>query len=68
MYQEETGKEKVQNEKLTSSVLSMWCGRCLWDSRVEGAKTQERGLHWGQKHDLNILWAMVVKVGRRRRG
>lgn len=68
MYQEERGEKKGQNEKLMSSVLSMWCGRCLCDSRVEGSKTQERGMYWGQKHDINILWAMMVKVGRWRRG
>lgn len=36
-------EKKVQNEKVRSSVLSILSGRCLWDSRVGGLKTQETG-------------------------
>lgn len=37
-----------------------------WDSRLEGSEIQAGGPRW--KEDINITWAMMVKVGSGRRG
>lgn len=36
-----------------------------WDSWLEGSENQAGGPRW--KEDINITWAMMVKVGSRRR-